>query len=279
LGRITVDSELRINADLACHILRLFIRDEVLKVGAVGVVVAVSGGIDSALAFWLAVEALGPQAVVGVALPYRQSSKDSLVDARALARALETELIEIDITPQIDAYFEANPTEDQNRRGNKMARERMSVVYDISQERSMLVLGTSNKSELLLGYGTLHGDMAHALNPLGDLYKTQVYQLARHLRLPEALVSKRPSADLFAGQLDEDDLGFTYAQADRVLYHLVDLREPREKLEHLGLAPSVVDAVLDRVRRNQFKRRPPLIAKLSSRTVEIDFRYPRDWGH
>jgi len=274
-----VDSELRINADLACHILRLFIRDEVLKVGAVGVVVAVSGGIDSALAFWLAVEALGPQAVVGVALPYRQSSKDSLVDARALARALETELIEIDITPQIDAYFEANPTEDQNRRGNKMARERMSVVYDISQERSMLVLGTSNKSELLLGYGTLHGDMAHALNPLGDLYKTQVYQLARHLRLPEALVSKRPSADLFAGQLDEDDLGFTYAQADRVLYHLVDLREPREKLEHLGLAPSVVDAVLDRVRRNQFKRRPPLIAKLSSRTVEIDFRYPRDWGH
>jgi NAD+ synthase len=279
LGRITVDSELRINADLACHILRLFIRDEVLKVGAVGVVVAVSGGIDSALAFWLAVEALGPQAVVGVALPYRQSSKDSLVDARALARALETELIEIDITPQIDAYFEANPTEDQNRRGNKMARERMSVVYDISQERSMLVLGTSNKSELLLGYGTLHGDMAHALNPLGDLYKTQVYQLARHLRLPEALVSKRPSADLFAGQLDEDDLGFTYAQADRILYHLVDLREPREKLEHLGLAPSVVDAVLERVRRNQFKRRPPLIAKLSSRTVEIDFRYPRDWGH
>ncbi len=274
-----MDSELRINADLACHILRLFIRDEVLKVGAVGVVVAVSGGIDSALAFWLAVEALGPQAVVGAALPYRQSSKDSLVDARALARALETELIEIDITPQIDAYFEANPTEDQNRRGNKMARERMSVVYDISQERSMLVLGTSNKSELLLGYGTLHGDMAHALNPLGDLYKTQVYQLARHLRLPEALVSKRPSADLFEGQLDEDDLGFTYAQADRVLYHLVDLREPREKLEQLGLAPSVVDAVLERVRRNQFKRRPPLIAKLSSRTVEIDFRYPRDWGH
>ncbi|MDA8330880.1 MAG: NAD+ synthase [Candidatus Dormibacteraeota bacterium] len=274
-----MDSELEINAELACHILRLFIRDEVLKVGAVGVVVAVSGGIDSALAFWLAVEALGPQSVVGVALPYRQSSKDSLLDARALARTLKAELLEIDITPQIDAYFEAHPSEDQNRRGNKMARERMSVVYDISQERSMLVLGTSNKSELLLGYGTLHGDMAHALNPLGDLYKTQVYQLARHLRLPEALVSKRPSADLFEGQLDEDDLGFTYAQADRILFHLVDLRDPLDELARLGFAPTVVGAVLARVRRNQFKRRPPLIAKLSARTVEIDFRYPRDWGH
>lgn len=271
-------SDLEINPDLACHILRLFIREEVLKVGATGVVLGVSGGIDSALAFTLAVQALGAEAVVGVALPYRQSSPESLEDAQHLARSLEAELEVVDITPQIDDYFLARPTDDQNRRGNKMARERMSVLYDISQSRSLLVLGTSNKSELLLGYGTLHGDMAHALNPLGDLYKTQVYQLAHHLRLPDRLLSKRPSADLFEGQLDEDDLGFTYAQADQILYQMVDRRLPPEELASLGFPGPVVSAVLERVRRNQFKRRPPLIAKLSARTIEIDFRYPRDWG-
>ncbi|MHB1499942.1 MAG: NAD+ synthase [Candidatus Dormibacteria bacterium] len=271
--------ELEINPELVRRILKAFIRDEVLKVGALGVVVAVSGGIDSALAYWLAVEALGPKAVHGVAMPYRQSSSDSLSDAQLVADALGTQLLVVDITPQIDAYFEARPTGDQTRRGNKMARERMAVAYDISQDHSMLVLGTSNKSELLLGYGTLFGDMAHALNPLGDLYKTQLYQLAGHLQLPPKLLAKRPSADLFEGQLDEDDLGFTYAQADLVLYHLVDRREPPEQLLELGLPPGVVPAVLQRVRRNQFKRRPPLIAKLSSRTIEIDFRYPRDWGH
>ncbi|HVD03748.1 MAG TPA: NAD+ synthase [Candidatus Dormibacteraeota bacterium] len=271
-------SDLEINPTLACHILRLFIRDEVLKVGAKGVVLGVSGGIDSALAFTLAVQALGAEAVVGVALPYRQSSHESLADARDLARSLQAELAVVDITAQIDAYFSDRPTKDQNRRGNKMARERMSVLYDISQARSLLVLGTSNKSELLLGYGTLHGDMAHALNPLGDLYKTQVYQLAEHLQLPETLLRKRPSADLFEGQLDEDDLGFTYAQADLILYQMVDRRLPYDELAKLGYPEAIVSAVIERVRRNQFKRRPPLIAKLSARTIEIDFRYPRDWG-
>ncbi len=272
-------SELDINPELVRRILKSFIRDEVLKVGALGVVVGVSGGIDSALAYWLAVEALGPQAVLGVAMPYRHSSGESLEDARSVAGALSGQLTVADISPQVDAYFEQFPTENRTRRGNKMARERMSVLYDISQDRSMLVLGTSNKSELLLGYGTLYGDMAHALNPLGDLYKTQIYQLAEHLGLPPNLLSKRPSADLFAGQLDEEDLGFTYAQADLILFRLVDQRLPTPELYELGFPPQVVQAVLERVRRNQFKRRQPLIAKLSSRTIEIDFRYPRDWGY
>lgn len=272
-------SELDINPELVRRILKAFIRDEVLKVGALGVVVGVSGGIDSALAYWLAVEALGNQAVLGVAMPYRQSSSESLEDARSVAQALSAQLLVVDISAQVDAYFTQYPTESQTRRGNKMARERMAVLYDISHDRSMLVLGTSNKSELMLGYGTLYGDMAHALNPLGDLYKTQVYQLAEHLGLPANLLSKRPSADLFAGQLDEDDLGFSYTQADLILHRLVEQREPASGLYELDIPRSVVQSVLERVRRNQFKRRQPLIAKLSARTIEMDFRYPRDWGY
>ena len=272
-------SELEINPELCAHILIGFIADEVLKVGAKGVVVGVSGGIDSALSFALAVEALGRSATLGVAMPYRESSADSLADAQLLAAHLQAELGVVDISPQVDAYFASRPTEDRNRRGNKMARERMSVLYDISQERSALVLGTSNKSELLLGYGTLYGDMAHALNPLGDLYKTQVYQLAEHLGLPASLIHKPPSADLFEGQLDEQELGFSYAEADRILFHLVDERCREEEVVEMGFAVELVRVVRDRVRRNQFKRRPPLIAKLSARTIDLDFRYPRDWGH
>ncbi|HUY55839.1 MAG TPA: NAD+ synthase [Candidatus Nanopelagicaceae bacterium] len=272
-------SELEINPALCTRILAAFIADEVLKVGAHGVVVGVSGGIDSALSFALAVKALGRSASLGVAMPYRQSSPESLADAQLLAAHLEVELMVVDISPQVDAYFATQPTDDRNRRGNKMARERMSVLYDLSQERTALVLGTSNKSELLLGYGTLYGDMASALNPLGDLYKTQVYQLAEYLGLPSSLIRKAPSADLFEGQMDEQDLGFSYAQADRVLFHLVDQRCPEEEVVAMGFPAELVRTVRDRVRRNQFKRRPPLIAKLSSRTIDLDFRYPRDWGH
>jgi NAD+ synthase len=155
----------------------------------------------------------------------------------------------------------------------------MSILYDISATRSALVLGTSNKSELLLGYSTLWGDGAHALNPLGDLYKMQVLQLARYLKIPPQIVDKAPSADLFAGQSDEVDLGFSYAQADQILFHLIDERRSPAELAELGLDPGLVAVVWERVRTSQFKRRPPLIAKLSSRSVGQDFRYPRDWGH
>jgi NAD+ synthase len=272
-------SDLKINPGLACHILSRFIREEVLKVGAKGVVVGVSGGIDSALALALAVEGLGPAAILGVCTPYHLSHSSSLIDARLVAEQAGVELFVEDISPQIDAYFSSRPNADLTRRGNKLARERMSIVYDISQERSALVLGTSNKSELLLGYGTIYGDMAHALNPLGDLYKSQVYQLAEHLRLPAQVISKPPSADLFAGQLDESDLGFSYKEADQILFYLVDQRRREEEVVGMGYAPDLVRGVLERMRRSQFKRRPPLIAKVSDRTIESDFRYPRDWGH
>ena len=274
-----MNSDLEINADLACHILGRFIREEVLKVGAKGVVVALSGGIDSALALVLAVQGLGADSALAVCMPYRHSHSSSLADAKLVADKVGVALLVEDISGQIDAYFGSRPTEDLIRRGNKLARERMSIAYDISQERSALVLGTSNKSEMLLGYGTIFGDMAYAINPLGDLYKTQVYQLARHLRLPEAVITKPPSADLFAGQLDEVDLGFSYREADQVLFYLVDQRRQEEEVIGLGYSPDLVRAVMDRMRRSQLKRRPPLIAKLSARTIETDFRYPRDWGY
>lgn len=271
--------DLSINADLVADILIQFVHDEVLKVNAKGVVVGISGGIDSALSAKLAVEALGVTAVTGLALPYRESTPSSLEDAHLVASELGIELLVSEITPQIDAYFSRFPDASATRRGNKMARERMSILYDISATRSALVLGTSNKSELLLGYSTLWGDGAHALNPLGDLYKTQVFQLARHLNLPSQIVAKVPSADLFAGQSDEADLGFTYEVADRILFHLIDERRSPAELAELGLDPDLVAVVWQRVRESQFKRRPPLIAKLSGRSVGQDFRYPRDWGH
>ena len=272
-------TDLSINTELVSGILTKFVRDEVLKVGSKGGVVGISGGIDSALSAKLAVEALGPAAVTGLAMPYRESTASSLEDAQLVAAQLSIELMVIEISPQIDAYFSTFPEADPTRRGNKMARERMSILYDISATRSALVLGTSNKSELLLGYSTLWGDGAHALNPLGDLYKTQVFQLARHLGLPPRIVDKPPSADLFLGQSDEADLGFTYEQADRILFHLIDERHSPDELSDLGLDPVLVRVVWQRVQASQFKRQPSLIAKLSSRSVGQDFRYPRDWGH
>jgi NAD+ synthase len=159
-----------------------------------------------------------------------------------------------------------------------MARERMTILYDHSARWKALVLGTSNKTELLLGYGTLHGDMASALNPIGDLYKTQVWALAREIGVPAAIVDKKPSADLWAGQTDEAEMGFTYADVDALLYRMVDLRWGRDELLAAGFEAAFVERVSDMVRGSQFKRRMPVIAKVSNRTIDRDFRYARDWG-
>jgi NAD+ synthase len=164
------------------------------------------------------------------------------------------------------------------RRGNKMARERMTILYDHSARWKALVLGTSNKTELLLGYGTLYGDMASAVNPLGDLYKTQVWALAEYIGVPEEIVRKQPSADLWRGQTDEQELGFGYREVDVLLYLMVDLRYSRAELYAAGFAEAFVQRVSDMVRNSQFKRRLPVIAKISNRTIDRDFRYARDWG-
>ncbi|GAC1334585.1 MAG: NAD+ synthase [Candidatus Dormibacteria bacterium] len=270
--------ELALNLPLVRSILVGFLRNETGRVGFHKVVVALSGGVDSAVVAALAVEALGSSNVLGINMPYRASNPKSLADARTVAAQLGIRHEVVEITPQIDAYFERFPEASPGRRGNKMARERMTISYDFSVAENALVLGTSNKTELLLGYGTIFGDMASALNPVGDLYKSQLWQLAAHLDLPDEVVRKPPSADLWEGQSDEQELGFAYAQVDRLLYHAVDMRMGRAELAARGHDLNFVDSVLRRMRLNQYKRRLPVIAKLSMRTIDRDFRYPRDWG-
>jgi len=275
---VSAASALSIDTDVVTRLLVGFLRDETTKVGFERVVIGLSGGVDSALTCALAVRALGSDQVVPVIMPYRTSSPASEADARAVCAELGITPVVVDISPQIDAYFERFPDADQMRRGNKLARERMTILYDLSLQRGALVVGTSNKTELLLGYGTVFGDQAHALNPLGDLYKTQVWMLAKALGLPRQVIEKPPSADLWEGQSDEQELGFKYAVVDVLLYHLVDERRTRAELRAMGFADDFVETVARRVRDSQYKRRLPIIAKLSARTIDRDFRYPRDWG-
>jgi NAD+ synthase len=271
-------AELQINAALVKSILLGFLRKEVRRVGFEKVVVGLSGGVDSGLVAALSAEALGAENVLAISMPYRLSNPQSLADAQAVAKAFDFDLRVIEITPQIDAYFERFPDASDARRGNKMARERMTILYDVSFAEGALVAGTSNKTEILLGYSTVFGDQASALNPIGDLYKTQVWQLASYVGLPDQVISKAPSADLWEGQSDEKELGFTYAAVDRLLYNLVDRRHTQDDLVEMGHDRAFVDAVTHRIRVNQYKRRPPIIAKLSARTIDREFRYPRDWG-
>ena len=270
--------DLRINTEVARTILTGFIASEVKRVGFTRAVVGLSGGIDSALSCVLAAQALGPENVLAVRMPYRSSSADSLEHAQFLIDQLGLPSRTIEITGMAEPLIGLEPDMEKRRKGNILARARMIVLYDQSEDFKGLVIGTSNKTELLLGYTTLWGDSASAINPLGDLYKTQLRQLARALNVPGPIVDKPPSADLWLGQTDEDELGFTYEEVDRLLYLLVDQRySPQEAIE-AGFEEKFVKAVVERIRRNQFKRMLPPIAKLSNRTIGYDFLYLRDWG-
>ncbi len=266
------------NPPLLQKILTAFIANEVRKVGLQRVVVGLSGGVDSALSAFLAVAALGPENVLALKMPYKTSSRESLEHADLVITATGIQSLTVDISPQIDAYFARFPDADNMRRGNKMARERMTILYDHSARWQALVLGTSNKTELLLGYGTLYGDMASAVNPLGDLYKTQVWALAGFVGVPQPIVEKQPSADLWVGQTDEAELGFSYREVDELLYLMVDQRYSREELRAEGVAEAFIDQISRRIMTSQYKRRLPVIAKVSQRTIDRDFRYARDWG-
>ena len=271
-------TDLTINTDVARQILTWFIKSETERVGFSRVVIGLSGGIDSALSCALAVEALGPENVLAVRMPYRSSTSDSLEHAELMIDKFKVQSETIEITDMVEPLFEKDPNITKIRMGNIMARTRMIVLYDQSEAFKGLVLGTSNKTEILLGYSTLWGDMASAINPIGDLYKTQVRQLSRALNIPAPIVDKAPSADLWDGQTDEGELGFTYEQVDRLLYLLVDQRFSPQECIAEGFDEEFVHAVIARIRRNQFKRMMPPIAKLSNRTVGYDFLYLRDWG-
>ena len=270
--------DLTINPGLAGQILTSFIHSEITRAGFSRAVLGLSGGVDSALSCYLAAAALGAENVLAVRMPYRSSSPDSLAHAQLVIDDLGVPSLTVEITPMVEPLFERFPDADQVRRGNVMARARMIVLYDQSQAFQGLVVGTGNKTEILLGYTTLYGDSACAINPIGDLYKAQVRQLARHMSVPEEIIAKPPSADLWQGQTDEDELGFTYDEVDRLLYLLVDQRYSPEECVEAGFEHAFVETVLRRVQRNHFKRVMPPIAKLSDRTVGYDFLYLRDWG-
>jgi NAD+ synthase len=270
-------ANLTLDTKVVKKILVDFIRDGVHRSGFKKGVLGLSGGVDSSVAAYLAVEALGKENLLGLILPHQMSSSQSRVDAELVANAIGITTEVVDITPMVEAHVR-NGDVDRVRKGNIMARERMIVLYDASSRIRALVIGTSNKTESLLGYGTLFGDTACALNPLGDLYKTQVWQLARELGVPSRIIEKLPSADLWAGQSDEQELGFTYKEVDTLLFHLIDERKTAEELVDIGFAREFITSVQTLVEKSQFKRRPPIVAKISHRTTNIDFRYPRDWG-
>ncbi len=271
------EPDLSIDARETVRILTRFIRSEVERSGHSRVVVGLSGGLDSAVSAYLAADALGPGAVLGVMMPFRTSNPESLRDAETVLGALGMVGEKIDISPMVDAFSGALGRISRQRLGNIMARARMILLYDRSMQHGSLVLGTSNKTELLLGYGTLHGDLASAINPLGDLYKTQVRALATHLKVPLPIRRKVPSADLWPGQSDESELGFSYDLVDRLLALLIDARMSRATVVASGYEAREVDRVTRRVVASHFKRRLPVIAKVSTRSVGWDFRYPRDW--
>ena len=269
---------LKINPELVAEILCRFIRVEIRRAGFERAVVGLSGGIDSSVVTFLCARALGPQNVLAVTMPYKTSSEATRHDSQAVIDQLGVRTVDVPITDQIDAYFAQFSDASQLRLANKCARERMTVLYDQSAAFGALVAGTSNKSELLLGYGTQFGDMASAVNPVGDLYKTQLYHLAAYLNVPEQIRAKEPTGDLWIGQTDEGELGFSYAEVDRLLVLMVDRRWRRAELLQAGFAVEFVDRVATMIRRNHYKRRMPVIAKLSHRTMDRDFRYARDWG-
>lgn len=273
-----IDEQLQINPELATRILTDFIRDELGRHGFERSVVGLSGGIDSTLACTLAAQALGPDNVLALRMPYRTSSPASMDHAGQVIDSLGVQSLTVEITDIVDPLLNRFDDMGEVRAGNVMARARMIVLYDQSAAFNGLVIGTGNKTELLLGYTTLYGDSACAINPNGDLYKTQVRQLARALAVPQAIIDKPPSADLWQGQTDEGELGFTYERVDRLLFLLIDQRYSPQECVEAGFSEAFVHEVTDRIRRTQYKRVMPPIAKVSARTIGHDFLYPRDWG-
>ena len=271
-------ADLTINTDLVTNLLTRFIHSEITRTGYTRAVLGLSGGIDSALVAYLAVQALGAENVLCVRMPYKSSSQDSLDHAQLVIDDLGMPSLTLPITAMADGLINQLPEMSNLRKGNIMARCRMITLYDQSEAFKGLVLGTGNKTEILLGYSTLFGDSACALNPIGDLYKAQVRQLSRAVGVPAPIIDKAPSADLWQGQTDEQELGFTYEDADKLLYHIVDLRYSPAECVEAGFDPKFVELVGNRIRRNHYKRTMPPIAKISSRTTGSDFLYLRDWG-
>ena len=239
-----------------------FLRENFKKAGFSKAVLGLSGGIDSALVAYLLRDALGKENVLAIMMPYKSSNPDSLNHAKLVVEDLKINSKTIEITDMIDAYFKNEKEASSLRMGNKMARERMSILFDYSSKENALVVGTSNKTEIYLGYSTQFGDAACALNPIGDLYKTNIWDLSRYLKIPNELIEKKPSADLWEGQTDEQEMGLTYKEADQVMYRLLEENKTVEEVLAEGFNKDLVDNIVRRMNRSEYKRRMPLIAKI-----------------
>jgi len=299
--------ELAIDTDIARRVIGEFIQRQLAQAGFDRAVLGLSGGIDSAVVAFLVAEAIGADRLLAVMMPYRTSSPASRADAESVIAALGCASDVVDISPMVDGYFATDGSADGTpgakgaagaagapkargaagaagseglaatplRRGNFAARTRMAVLYDRSVTWGGLVVGTGNKTETLIGYTTLFGDSASAFNPIGDLYKSQVRQLAVALGVPDAIVRKPPSADLWPGQTDEVEGGFSYPVLDRLLFWRIDKRRSLEEMTELGFDPALVERVDRLVAGSEFKRQVPPIAKLGPRTAGVDYLYPR----
>jgi NAD+ synthase len=277
--------ELAIDTAVARRIIAEFIRGQLRQAGFERAVLGLSGGIDSALVAYLVAEAIGSDRLLCILMPYRTSSPASRSDAEDVVERLGCASALVDISPMVDGYFgdDASPgalgaagtDADPLRRGNLMARMRMAVLYDHSVAWGGLVVGTGNKTESLIGYTTLYGDSACAFAPIGDLYKSQVRQLAEAVGVPEPIIRKAPSADLWPGQTDEVEGGFSYPELDRILYWMVDRRRTPAELVAMGFDPSALARVERMIAGSEFKRQMPPIAKLAPRTAGVDYLYPR----
>jgi NAD+ synthase len=268
-------AELAIDTDVARRVIGQFIAGQLRQAGFERTVLGLSGGIDSALVAYLTAEAIGADKMLCVLMPYRTSSPASQGDAEEVVRRLGCASELVDISPMVDGYFGPESDASSLRRGNFMARQRMSVLYDRSVTWGGLVVGTGNKTESLIGYTTLFGDSACAFNPIGDLYKSQVRQVAAAIGVPEAIIRKAPSADLWPGQTDEAEANFSYPLLDRLLFWRVDKRRSVEEVVALGFDRALVERVDRMVAGSEFKRQVPPIAKLGPRTTGVDYLYPR----
>jgi NAD+ synthase len=268
-------AELEIDTSVARRVIDEFIRGQLRQAGFERAVLGLSGGIDSALVAYLVAEAIGAERLLCVLMPYRTSSPASQGDAEQVVTALGSASELVDISPIVDGYFGDRPDATQLRRGNFMARARMNVLYDHSVTWGGLVVGTGNKTETLIGYTTLFGDSACAFNPIGDLYKSQVRQVAAAIGVPDAIIRKAPSADLWPGQTDEDEAGFRYHELDRLLFWMIDKRRSPDELVEMGFEGAAIDRVARLVAASEFKRQVPPIAKLGPRTAGVDYLYPR----
>jgi NAD+ synthase len=268
-------TELAIDTSIARRVIEEFIRGQLRQAGFERAVVGLSGGIDSAVVAFLVAEAIGAERLLAVLMPYRTSSPDSRSDAEAVVDRLGCASEVVDISPMVDAFFAGDPDASSLRRGNFMARQRMAVLYDRSVTWSGLVVGTGNKTESLIGYTTLFGDSACAFNPIGDLYKSQIRQVAEAVGVPEAIIRKAPSADLWPGQTDEAEADISYPVLDRLLFWRVDKRRSVDEVIALGFDRALVERVDRMIAGSEFKRQVPPIAKLGPRTAGVDYLYPR----